>query len=119
MIIEKDYTFDSAHHLPNTPDGHKCKHMHGHTYKLSIAVEGKILTHEGWVMDFAEISKHVKPIIKTLDHKVLNDIPGLENPTAESIATYFFEQLRYHLKGLYSITVHETPTSRAILYAKK
>ena len=55
MIIFKKFSFDSAHFLPNVPDGHKCKEMHGHTYHLTIFIEGELENHLDWVMDFAEV----------------------------------------------------------------
>jgi 6-pyruvoyl tetrahydropterin synthase/QueD family protein len=74
MLIYKEFTFDSAHFLPNVPDGHKCKEMHGHTYRLRIWIKGKPDPVLGWVMDFAELKKLVKPVVETLDHKCMNNV---------------------------------------------
>ncbi|MEM9024138.1 MAG: 6-carboxytetrahydropterin synthase QueD, partial [Bacteroidota bacterium] len=82
LEIYKSFTFDSAHFLPHVPDGHKCKNMHGHTYQITIYVSGPADEHLGWVMDFDTIKVAWKPLEKLLDHHVLNDIEGLENPTA-------------------------------------
>ena len=114
MIIEKDFTFDSAHFLPNTPPDHKCGRIHGHTYQVTIGVEGKLASHEQWIMDFGDIKKIVSPLIDALDHTLLNSIPGLENPTAEVIARYIFLQIKPDLPGLTYCKVSETPNSRAI-----
>ena len=62
MQVFKQFTFDSAHFLPNVPDGHKCKEIHGHTYRLTIFVEGKLESKLEWVMDFAEMQKAVEPV---------------------------------------------------------
>ena len=51
MEIYKDFSFDSAHFLPNVPDGHKCKNMHGHTYKLRVFVKGTPDPFYGWIME--------------------------------------------------------------------
>ena len=80
MIIFRKFTFDSAHYLPNVPENHKCRQMHGHTYKLTIFIEGMPDKEYGWIIDFALVKKAVEPIIQVVDHKLLNDIPGLENP---------------------------------------
>src|SRR3569623_1981899 len=72
MLIYKQFTFDSAHFLPNVPDGHKCREMHGHTYHLTLFIEGAVLDNEGWVLDFGDIKAVMKPIIDTLDHHLLN-----------------------------------------------
>ena len=83
MKIFKSFTFDSAHFLPNVPEGHKCKNMHGHTYLLKIIVEGPLENHLNWVMDFTDLKEVIDPLVKELDHKVLNEIAGLENTTRE------------------------------------
>lgn len=78
MLLYKEFTFDSAHFLPNVPVGHKCKEMHGHTYRLRVWLEGPLLPELGWVMDFADLKAVVKPVVERLDHKCLNNIVGLE-----------------------------------------
>lgn len=90
--IGSTYRFESAHHLPNLPDGHKCKNLHGHNYRLEIVVCGP-LDIRGFVKDFAEIDAELAPLIKQMDHRLLNDVDGLENPTAENIAAWFFNRI--------------------------
>jgi len=91
--IGRTYRFESAHRLPNVPDGHKCKNLHGHNYRVEIVVAGK-LDDRGFVVDFAEIDAEIAPLIKKVDHRLLNDVEGLENPTAEIIASWFFQRIR-------------------------
>ena len=111
MIVFKEFTFDAAHFLPNVPETHKCRNMHGHTYRIRIYVEGPLDPHLGWVMDFADLKKAWKRIEPQLDHKVLNDIEGLSNPTAEHIAIWAWEQLKPVLPLLSRIELYETPSS--------
>lgn len=118
MIIYKQFFFDSAHFLPNVPDGHKCKNVHGHTYALTIFVEGDLLAHEGWVIDFGDLKAVIKPLIDRLDHAMLNDIPGLENPTAELMAVWIWNQVKPRLPQLCKIELKETPTSGVIYEGK-
>ena len=114
MIIYKHFVFDSAHFLPNVPEGHKCKNVHGHTYKLTLFFEGEIDPEMGWLIDFGEIKKVVSPIIDRVDHKLLNDIAGLENPTCEVIAKWFWNQIHPSLPLLSRIDLRETSTSGVI-----
>jgi 6-pyruvoyltetrahydropterin/6-carboxytetrahydropterin synthase len=100
--IGRTYRFESAHHLPHLPDGHKCKNLHGHNYRVEIVVAGR-LDQRGFVRDFAEIDAEVMPLVRQVDHKLLNDIPGLENPTAEVIAAWFFERI----EGCECVRVYE------------
>ena len=114
MVIFKKFSFDSAHFLPNVPDGHKCKNIHGHTYHLTVFIEGGLEGELAWVMDFADIKKVINPIIKSVDHKLLNEIEGLENPTCEVIAIWLWDQIKPQIPGLKKIQLDETPTSGAI-----
>jgi 6-pyruvoyltetrahydropterin/6-carboxytetrahydropterin synthase len=90
--IGRTYRFESAHHLPHLPDGHKCKNLHGHNYRVEIVKQGTP-DDRGFVQDFADVDAEIAPLIKMVDHRLLNDVPGLENPTAEVIAAWFFERI--------------------------
>ncbi len=90
--IGRTYRFESAHYLPNVPDGHKCKNLHGHNYRVEIVVSGE-LDDRGFIRDFAELDAEVAPLLASIDHRLLNEIDGLENPTAEIIATWFLRRL--------------------------
>lgn len=85
--ISATYSFEAAHRLPFVPDGHKCKRLHGHNYRIDVSVEGG-LDERGFVVDYAELDGVVQPIIEELDHCYLNDVPGLENPTSEFLALW-------------------------------
>ena len=100
--ICRTYRFESAHRLPFVPDGHKCKRMHGHNYRVDVVMRGK-LDYRGFIRDFAEIDELVLPLIKEIDHRVLNEIDGLSNPTAENIAAWFFERI----EGCEKVRVYE------------
>ena len=114
MIIHKSFTFDSAHSLPNVPDGHKCKNIHGHTYHLKVFLKGDLDPVLGWVMDFGDLKTIINPLIERIDHKNLNDISGLENPTCEIFAKWIWNELKSDLPLLSRVELNETPTSGAI-----
>jgi 6-pyruvoyltetrahydropterin/6-carboxytetrahydropterin synthase len=81
MELRKTFQFEAAHLLPHLPAAHKCRRLHGHSFKVELAVEGDCDPNLGWVIDYVEISRAFKPILDKLDHFYLNEIPGLENPT--------------------------------------
>jgi 6-pyruvoyltetrahydropterin/6-carboxytetrahydropterin synthase len=118
MEIYKEFAFDSAHFLPFVPDGHKCKNMHGHTYKLRVVIEGEPDPKLGWLMDFKELKDVVSIVIDQLDHKLINDVKGLENPTAENITFWIWQQIRPLLSQLSRIELYETPTTGVIYRGK-
>ncbi|TGK20918.1 6-carboxytetrahydropterin synthase QueD [Leptospira fluminis] len=118
--LTKEFRFDAAHFLPNVPEGHKCRRMHGHSFRFKLHLKGKIDPGTGWLMDFAEVSKSVKPLLENhLDHYLLNDVEGLENPTSENICLWLWKRLKPHLPLLRKITLHETCTSACIYEGPK
>lgn len=110
--LVKDFRFEAAHFLPNVPSGHKCRRMHGHSFRGELAVRGPIDPRTGWVMDFADLRQILEPVVGRLDHYVLNEIPGLENPTSEMLAVWIWKELKPSLPVLYRVTIEETCTSR-------
>ena len=120
-VIElvKDFRFEAAHFLPQVPEGHKCRRIHGHSFRGEVAVRGPIDPKIGWVMDFADLKRAIDPIITEVDHYLLNDIPGLDNPTSELLAIWIWKRLAPIVPNLYRITVEETCTSRCHYYGAK
>lgn len=112
--IYKDFTFEAAHKLPNVPSDHKCGRLHGHSYKVRIHMEGEVDETSGWFIDFGDIKRIFNPIYIQLDHHYLNDISGLENPTAENIAKWIWVQLKPLLPVLSGIELMETCTCGVI-----
>ena len=111
MEIYKEFTVEAAHLLPNVPEGHKCKRLHGHSFLIRIYVSGDAPEPSGWVMDFSELKRICNPYIEELDHSYLNEINGLENPTSENIAIWLWNRLIGPLQNLSTITVMETCNS--------
>lgn len=109
--IYKEFTFESAHRLPYVPEDHKCFRLHGHSFRVEIHVGGEVDPANGWIIDFADIKTAFKPLYDQLDHRYLNEIDGLENPTSENLARWIWERIRGRLPGLCRIVVRETCTS--------
>ncbi len=104
---------ECAHRLPNVPEGHKCARVHGHSFRVEIHVSGPVDPTLGWVLDFADLKAAFEPLFQRLDHRYLNDVPGLENPTSEHLARWIWRELEPRLPQLSMIVVHETCTSGA------
>lgn len=114
MIIYKTFSFDSAHYLPDVPAGHKCGGMHGHTYTLKVFLSGSLGTKTGWILDYTDLKNGIRPIINVLDHKLLNEIPGLENPTAEQLSLWLWEKIKPIFPELCKLELKETPGTGVI-----
>lgn len=114
--LVKEFRFEAAHFLPNVPEGHKCRRVHGHSFRGEIAVRGPLHPELRWVIDFADLKEAVEPVVRRLDHYLLNEIEGLENPTSEVVAVWVWSRLAPSLPGLVRVTIEETCTSRCHYY---
>ena len=112
--LRKTFQFEAAHRLPHVPANHKCARLHGHSFRVEIAVAGECDPNMGWLMDYAELSAAFKPLLNQLDHYYLNDIPGLENATSENVARWIWERLKPALPFLSEVVVAETCQSRCV-----
>lgn len=89
--ISKDFAFEAAHSLPHLPTGHKCRRLHGHSYRFRVVVRGE-LDERGFVLDYAEIKAAVEPLLKRLDHQTLDEVLDFHT-TAENLARWLFDML--------------------------
>jgi 6-pyruvoyltetrahydropterin/6-carboxytetrahydropterin synthase len=106
FTVSKKFSFEAAHSLPHLPLGHQCRNVHGHSYVVEIFCAGP-LDARGFVMDFAELSEAMKPVLARLDHQNLNEILPLPS-TAENLGAWIMEQLLPSLPLLTRVDVHET-----------
>jgi len=113
LQLRKSFRFEAAHRLPYVPQGHPCGAMHGHSYRVILHLRGPLDPVLGWVVDFGEVGRVAKPLIASLDHTCLNDVPGLENPTSELLCVWLAERLRLALPALFAVEVEETESSGA------
>lgn len=110
--LAREFTFEAAHRLPHVPEGHKCARLHGHSFKVELICEGNVDPQSGWLMDFADLKKAFEPLHEQLDHQYLNEIDGLENPTAENLARWIWVRAKKKLPLLTQVNVAETCHSR-------
>lgn len=118
VTIAKRFTFDAAHFLPCMPEGHKCRGMHGHTYEAEIRLAG-YPDDRGILVDFDDIAKAWAPIHALIDHKVLNEVPGLSTPSTEVLVCWLFERIAETEIGKYlsSLRVSESSSTWAEIKA--
>lgn len=109
ITVGKEFSFEAAHSLPYLPDGHKCRNVHGHSYKFRVEIEGAI-DERGFIIDYAEIEEAIAPIVCELDHQNLNEIFSFKT-TAENIAGWLFSEVQKKLGSCSRIVFYETPTT--------
>ncbi len=106
--LSAEFTLASARRLPAVAEGHPCGRVHGHTFHVRLVVTGEIDPHSGWVLDFADLAAAWAPVAEALDHRLLNDVPGLENPTSEQLALWIWQALRPTVPTLSAVEIGET-----------
>ncbi len=109
--LVREYTFEAAHRLPEVPPGHKCERLHGHSFRIEVAVKGPVDERTGWFIDYGRLDELWAPIDEALDHRYLNDVEGLENPTSEVLARWIWRRLESDVPVV-RITVFETCDAR-------
>ena len=118
MEIFREFTFEAAHRLPHVPAEHKCARLHGHSFHVTVHVRGAVDPRLGWVADFADVKAAMHPLLEALDHRYLNEIDGLENPTSEHLARWIWQRLGPRLAGLSAITVKETCATGCVYHGE-
>jgi 6-pyruvoyltetrahydropterin/6-carboxytetrahydropterin synthase len=103
-----EFRFEAAHRLPRVPPGHKCARLHGHSFRVELAVAGPVDEATGWYIDFQRLFDAWKPLHEELDHHYLNDVAGLENPTSENLARWIWTRVKVALPELARVVVCET-----------
>ncbi len=111
--LTKTFDFEAAHWLPTFPQGHKCRRLHGHSFHVDVIVEGDVPAETGFLIDYGDIKAAIEPVREQLDHRLLNEIAGLENPTAELLSKWVYDRLKKSLPLLKTVVVRETCTSAA------
>ena len=109
-----DFTLMAAHHLPLLPESHQCHRLHGHNYKIRLYVTGP-LGPKGWIIDYAEIADLWKEVVHDIaDHRCLNDVDGLDNPTCENLAMWIYKRMKIPGCEVSRIEVQEEPNSGVV-----
>jgi 6-pyruvoyltetrahydropterin/6-carboxytetrahydropterin synthase len=114
LVIFQVFEVNAAHYLPCLPETHPCRRLHGHTFRIEVHIEAPLDPAKAWVRDFAEVREAFAPLHEALDHGLLNDVEGLENPTSENLARWIWTRLKDSLPELSRVVVQETANAGAI-----
>lgn len=110
------FALEASHQLPRAPESSACRRLHGHSWKIEVVVAGAVDMETGWLIDYHDIETAWQPVHEALDHRHLNDVDGLANPTSELLAIWIWDRLAAPLDGLLRITVNETCTARCTYF---
>jgi 6-pyruvoyltetrahydropterin/6-carboxytetrahydropterin synthase len=109
--LKQHFQIESARFLPHLPTSHPCSRMHGHSFKIVLTLVGDLDPKTGWVIDYNDIQALMKTLLDKIDHRVLNEVEGLENPTSELLAKWVYDHAKKNLPQLVRVSIAETPST--------
>jgi 6-pyruvoyltetrahydropterin/6-carboxytetrahydropterin synthase len=115
--LTKTWHFESARFLTGVAKEHRCARTHGSSFTVEVTVEAPLDPRTGWVVDFDDMEREWRVLHDALDHRLLNEVPGLENPTTEHIALWILDRLRFPGVRISKVAVAELPTAKVTVYA--
>lgn len=113
--IWKEQRFESALRLSRAPEGDPRRHLHGHSYLLRLHLTAPLDEVMGWIVDYGDVKTLFKPIYKRLDHRLLDDLAGLDRADPASLTRWIRAEAADGLTQLDRIDLHETPGCGALL----
>ena len=116
MRIYKEFGFEAAHFLPSVPSGHPNARVHGHSFRVRVTIDGEPDGKTGLVMNLDEVEAAVGEARTALDHRFLNEVEGLSQPTLERIAMWLWDRLHNQLLGLAEIEVARDSCHEGCVY---
>ena len=115
MELFVKFDFAASRSLTKLPKEHPCSRVHGHTFEVQITLVGEVDPSTGFMVDFSLVEEKLDNVKAIVDHRYLNDINGLENPTTEILAQWLWQNLSRDLTTLTEIRVKEH-YSRGVIY---
>lgn len=116
MKIFKDFLFEAAHYLPSAPEGHPNSRIHGHSFRARITIEGEPDPETGLVIHLGDVYEELSVIKGQLDHRYLNEIEGLENPTLELICIWIWDRLIGKFPSIVEVGVYRDSCNEGCIY---
>ena len=116
MQIAYRFGFDAAHHFQAFPEGHPYRGIHGHSFQVEVAIAGTPDPATGFIADFATVERACAKVREGLDHRMLNEIAGLENPSLENLSVWIWTALAPQFPRLARVTVRRDSSGQSCSY---
>ena len=116
MRIYKEFLFEAAHYLPSAPIGHPNSRVHGHSFRARIVIDGEPNAETGLVFHFDDLAAAIADAHDALDHRLLNEVDGLEMPTLERISMWIWSRLQNRVPGLAEVHVSRDSCHEGVIY---
>jgi 6-pyruvoyltetrahydropterin/6-carboxytetrahydropterin synthase len=117
MRIYKEFQFEAAHFLPSAAPGSANARVHGHSFRARVSIEGVPDPDTGYIFHFDALADAMAEARDALDHRLLNEVEGLETPTLEHIAMWLWNRLQNRVPGLAEIEIARDSCHEGCVYA--
>ena len=112
--LPQRFTFDAAHHLG--AGAAENRRLHGHSFYVEVVLRGDVDTKTGFLRDFGEVDAALKQVRELLDHRLLNEVEGLGNPTLENIARFIHARAKAALPQIVRVRVERPSYGQSCTY---
>ena len=103
--LSQRFMFEAAHTLHREFETESSKRVHGHTYYAEITVAGEPDPKSGMLIDLAILRSAIAELREALDHRLLDEVPGLVAPTLENLCSYIAGAVRPLAPALQAVRV--------------
>jgi|SRR3954463_3673709 6-pyruvoyltetrahydropterin/6-carboxytetrahydropterin synthase len=116
MELALTFGFDAAHHFDTFPEGHPNRALHGHSFRVEVAIAGEPDARTGMIADLGEVERECMRVRNLLDHRLLNEISGLEKPSLENLCLFLWKALQPRFPRLSRVTVRRDSIGQSCTY---
>ena len=116
MELAYRFGFDAAHYFGHFSPGHPNHGVHGHSFQVEVALRGEPDAHTGFIVDFAELEQVCAELRRALDHRLLNELEGLAQPSLENLCSWIWARLAPRLPSLSRVTVRRDSAGQSCSY---
>jgi len=112
--LSQRFSFDAAHHLG--AGAAENRRLHGHSFYVEVTLRGEPDAQTGFLRDFGEVDRALKDVRELLDHRLLNEVEGLSNPTLENLARFIYARAKHVLPEVARVRIERPSYGQSCLY---
>lgn len=111
--LSQEFYFDAAHTLERTIDIESSRRIHGHTYHARVTIRGNKSSETGMLLDLGYFKNILAEVRECLDHRLLDEVPGLGPATLENLCTFIWDFLEIKLPSICKVSVERRASGDA------
>ena len=114
--LSKQFRFDAAHTLERSIETESSRRIHGHSYRAEVVVRGTPDPATGMIIDLGVFERALADVRDGLDHRFLDEVPGLGPATLENLAAWVWRNVEPRCAGLARVVIHRDSSGDACAY---